>query len=537
MTAPSYTTDLTVIDDAQDETSWSELSSPWDASLSGPSDDTENYIADLSSGGTPQGISCTTTKTGIASMVANNGSGISWTTGDVFLVWVVYTSTKAMDSYANGGLRAVAGSGLSAFDSWDIGGKDRNPNPRGGWYNVAVDPQQTYDDRVGSPTTSPQYFGVAVLTTKGINKGFPFVTDAVRYGRAELIVEYGETADYATFAGMAAANDDDTARWGIFEGYETGYLWKGLMSLGTSTNAIDMRVPGGASISIQDCPKCYAAFNAIEINNAGSNIEWSGVVISALGTHSPGSFTMAANATTDMTLCTFKGMGAFVFGGTNTSITNSTWASCGDITAPGGTFTGCKILAPTTAVDGSAFTWSVTTNTDGYLDNMAFSIGANAHHAISFSNASASTYSLNGIDFSGFNASDSQNDSTFYVAATTGTVTITCTGCTGNLTYKSAGATVVVSSDVTVTFTGMKDNTEVRVYAAGTSTELDGIENATSGTQDNRSFAAVVAASTSVDYWIFAVGYLAIKVKAFSWPATAQSIAVQQVVDRNYSNP
>lgn len=79
----------------------------------------------------------------------------------------------------------------------------------------------------------------------------------------------------------------------------------------------------------------------------------------------------------------------------------------------------------------------------------------------------------------------------------------------------------------------MKDNTEVRVYAAGTSTELDGIENATAGSPDDRSFTASVAASTSVDYWVFAVGYESIFVQSFTWPTVDQSLIIQQRVDRN----
>lgn len=98
------------------------------------------------------------------------------------------------------------------------------------------------------------------------------------------------------------------------------------------------------------------------------------------------------------------------------------------------------------------------------------------------------------------------------------------------------GATVIVQS-VTVTFDKMKDDTEVRVYATGTSTELAGIENATAGSADNRNFAASLQAGTAVDYWIFSLEENPITAVNFTWPSTAQTINVQQLLDRNYENP
>ena len=118
-----------------------------------------------------------------------------------------------------------------------------------------------------------------------------------------------------------------------------------------------------------------------------------------------------------------------------------------------------------------------------------------------------------------------------------GLVTINVSGGASPSVRNTPGSTTVVNNDVTVTFDGMKDNTEVRIYAAGTSTELAGIETATAGSTDNRNFAASVAAATSVDYTLFALGYLPITVLAFTWPSSNGTINVQQSIDRNYSNP
>jgi hypothetical protein len=100
-----------------------------------------------------------------------------------------------------------------------------------------------------------------------------------------------------------------------------------------------------------------------------------------------------------------------------------------------------------------------------------------------------------------------------------------------------AGATTQVNLNAIVTFDEMKDDTEVRIYEAGTDTEIDGIENATAGSADDRNFAASIEQGLSVDYVLHSVLYETIRVEAFSWPTTDQTVNVQQRLDRNYDNP
>jgi hypothetical protein len=112
---------------------------------------------------------------------------------------------------------------------------------------------------------------------------------------------------------------------------------------------------------------------------------------------------------------------------------------------------------------------------------------------------------------------------------------------TGNFTSASAAqnvenlgaSTSTFTANVGVTFANLKDNTEVRVYAAGTKTELAGIENATAGSPDARTFTATIAAATSVDYTLVNEQYEIIRVEGFTWPSSDQTIVVQQRFDRN----
>jgi hypothetical protein len=172
----------------------------------------------------------------------------------------------------------------------------------------------------------------------------------------------------------------------------------------------------------------------------------------------------------------------------------------------------------------------------GKLDGMSFSKGTAATHAIEFKDDIPSSITLQDITLTGYNASNGQKDSALWFRDTTGTITVNVSGGT-TPSHKSDGATISIVANVTLTFTGLRDNTEIRIYTAGTTTELAGIENATAGSPDARTFAAAIAGGTSVDYVIHNIDYETIRVESFTWPSTNQSLPVAQRFDRNFSNP
>jgi hypothetical protein len=100
-----------------------------------------------------------------------------------------------------------------------------------------------------------------------------------------------------------------------------------------------------------------------------------------------------------------------------------------------------------------------------------------------------------------------------------------------------AGGTWTPPATTTVTLTGMQDNTEVRVMATGTQTELAGIENATDGSPGNRSFAFSLTASTVVDIWLINLIYENEDIVGYTVPAVNTSLPQSQRFDRNYANP
>lgn len=112
---------------------------------------------------------------------------------------------------------------------------------------------------------------------------------------------------------------------------------------------------------------------------------------------------------------------------------------------------------------------------------------------------------------------------------TAGTVTLV-NGAVVNGTITDSTGTRTRAS---LTLTGLKENSEVRIYEAGTTNELAGVEN--SGT----SFTYTYDHTTDfdVDIVIASLNFINIKLTNNTLTSTNSSIPIQQQVDRNYENP
>lgn len=106
-----------------------------------------------------------------------------------------------------------------------------------------------------------------------------------------------------------------------------------------------------------------------------------------------------------------------------------------------------------------------------------------------------------------------------------------------------AGVQYIPPVSISVTFDKMKDNSEIWVFEAGTTTLIPGgyIEDATAGSVDDRNFTWSANASDVVDYVIhnFQVGaviYQTIRVNGFTVPGSNTTIDIAQTIDRNAEN-
>ena len=108
---------------------------------------------------------------------------------------------------------------------------------------------------------------------------------------------------------------------------------------------------------------------------------------------------------------------------------------------------------------------------------------------------------------------------------TTGTITLQNGGLIIGTATDSVGTTTVT----VLNLTGLQANSEVRVFNAGTATEIAGVEN--SGT----SFTANISAN-SVDIVIHSLGFEYQKISGADTTSNL-TLPIQQRIDRNYSNP
>ena len=114
----------------------------------------------------------------------------------------------------------------------------------------------------------------------------------------------------------------------------------------------------------------------------------------------------------------------------------------------------------------------------------------------------------------------------------TGDLVINASGTSNTSSFIITGSgTVTIDNPVSLTFSGLEPDTEVRIYDLDRN-ELDGIEN-TSGTF---TYSYNYSPDTDIIYVIFNLQYEAIK-EQLTLPANDTTLPIRQVFDRVYSNP
>ena len=386
------------------------------------------------------------------------GANFTVPTDGCVIVFAKYDAAGSLDLKSNGGLQVIIGSAVGAYYHYYVGGSDTLAF--NSWIPYAIDPNTaTVDNTTGSPAGTERWVGVLATlpTTSGPTKGNPIGADAIRYGRGTIEYTAGDvTFGYNTFAVGEGYANDPTRRWGLIELLGGAYQIQGFHSLGTASTAVDFRDSNkvlffratGANNTTNDAVS--TAFNRIEILNSSSNVDWDNISISALGTRARGVFVHTAGSF-DATSCQFTDMATFTFLST-TVATDCVFRRTDTITAPGSTLNGSQIISSRVAADAAALIWNVATDPDGKLDDMSFTMGTNAHHAIELGASAPSSVTLRGWTVTGFSASDGNNDSVIY--NTSGkAITVYAVGASGTISYKNSGAgsaTTVIADPVTI---------------------------------------------------------------------------------------
>ena len=315
--------------------------------------------------------------------------------------------------------------------------------------------------------------------SKALGGGYNVAVDIIRYGNNGIRLTAGTTGARGTFSEIAVADRstaDQTAH-GVFRALASiAFGVQAPLTFGDSGNATACYFQDSGKVVVFEnrniangkyyfnveghaTPVNLFILTSCTLTTAGPNVsvDMSNANIDTL-TLTACQFIALANTITfastgasghNVTGCTFDGCGQIDAGAvtfTNNVVSNST-ATSGALVAGGGDMDGTTITGYEGTADTSALIYNETGDPDGELDNMNITKGTASTHAIEFGTSSPTTMTLRGIDFSGYNATDAQNDSTLHILRTTATVTINLIGCTGNISFKTAGATVVLVVD------------------------------------------------------------------------------------------
>lgn len=445
MAAPTYSTDLRTVTLSDSNTGWSELT----GHTGGGADATETdyYI---------QGTACVSQATGTATGTAagmeyDYGSNVTFNTGDHFFIWQIFTAPGAIDTFANGGMRFGVGPSSGNFRYWKCFGVDTNRYPYGGWVNTAIDPTYTADYTEGTFTANYRIFASWPNITAAVTKGNPHGVDAIRVGRGQILAVNGDSTNgYATFAGLAAKNDANDAtngynRWGLFQYQAGSYLWKGLLSLGSATTAVDFR-DSNRNIVVEDTRRVASTFNKIEISHASSYVTWTNINITALGTTSPGNVEIAsANPYVRFDSCVFTDMGTFLLRSL-TDVVSCTFRRCGLVTMNTAEIQYTLFDKPAGAV-------GLLCDNIEYLGNVQF-ISDGTGHALELTSAHAGgAFQMQALTFTGYAASNGSTGNEAIYNNSGGAVTLYVNGPTAPSVRNGTGASttfILASTTVTV---------------------------------------------------------------------------------------
>jgi hypothetical protein len=320
-------------------------------------------------------------------------------------------------------------------------------------------------------------------------------------------------------ATTGSVNFSDVGQTIVFEdrGFGTdkyGYTITGNVA-GTTSFILGTR--GGVGIGTNGC-------SLVTPSGVGAFFTASSVNINTLGLYNCGlsGFTQGVTFTSDATTgpnheifaTSFSGNGLITIGTTefkNNSISGSTATSA-------------TLISTTTNVSDLAFT----------------SVGTG--HAITI--ATPGTYTFSNFTYIGYAAINGSTGNESFYNNSGGLVTINVVGGSSPTVRNGVGASTVINNNINITATNLKENTEVRVYLTSTldstppygiPTEIAGIENATAGTFNFRTFTFTVAGGTGITIRTINTNWIADDV-ALS-PSSTQDVQISQRQDRVFRNP
>lgn len=487
-------------------------------------------------------------------VVWNRGTTINLTNTHIY-IWVNCGVVGLLATKASGGFRIrFCGATVTDFFEAYVGGSDDWPTAvNGGWVQFVIDVgavQASPSNTGGTPPalTAIQHIGYAAITTAMTKAADNTWVDAI-YSLADgvpgILVEgrNGGTTDWKfsdifTQLGASAGSFrpgpggswvcNTPIQFGINDTSTHGF---------TDTNAI----------LLWDNQQFAAAdlYGLSALGNAGGTTNVTFGIKSGTGTAATGSQGVTISAAAagvrwamdfdDPNLdaigfygCSFQHGATFQLDDAAVEVISSLYIDCTQAQVSNSVQLRNSVVDANTA-DGNAFMI-----TDDMGDIAFCSFTFSDGHAIEITSVATSPQNNVGNQFSGYTNTADSTDAALYLSAA-GNPDLTISSSDGSniqtASWRTLGTgTVTIQNNVSVTFSGLVPNTEVRVYRTSDGAELAGVEN--SGT----SFVASIAAATGVYYTIHHVQYEHIRVEGFTWPSSSTTIPIQQRFDNNYVN-
>jgi hypothetical protein len=326
-----------------------------------------------------------------------------------------------------------------------------------------------------------------------------------------MTITGGSTSDAVTLADIY--NVDNSNGYGAVHRINGVYFVSTNLTVGGSTN--NYVEDDGQIIVFEDQPVNANLYNITPLGSATTSFKIRNTVIKSASTNTRFDLILddAGLNTLEFTGNTVANADAIRFK-SGQSVLGSVFQGCNQIQTAGASFENNTVRGSTDT--NGALLWP-----DGSsVKNSSFS---NNSRAIQINTTGDKDFV--GIEFS---------DNTFDINNTSGSsvvVNVSGGGTASGVTY--TGSAVSVQSAATLTLTGIQDNSEVRIYAAGTQTELYGIENKSSGVDPAYSYTTPQA----VDIVVHNLDYQYWRLANYSLSSSDASLPVSQVTDRNYLNP
>lgn len=503
------------------------------------------------------GLYSTTTRDGI---FYNNGATGLFSSGDTAYLLINCGIVSLLDTQALGGLTVrVTGATATDWAEVELYGSDNWPTAfDGGWVQIVVD----IDELLANPTntngtpptvTNIQRFGITTITATVMPRmadntwagGFKILPSAT----PAIIVEgrSGGTADWTwdLIASVAAVQLSAVLK----PGPGGSYVCRGPIQFGINDTTTHAFTDTNKTLLWDSQTVMLDGFYSLSaLGNAGGTTNVTFGAKTGTGNDAVGAQGGAIQAETGFARfdldfddpnidgANFYGV-TMVHGGTfqlddpAVDIATVTMVDCSKAHFSNANVVRLNVVAPNTA-DGVAFC-----DTDDLTDIAFSTFEFSDGHAIEIlSGGPASQSNVGNIFLGSYGGTPGDNntpssgstDAMIYNNSAAAKTFNRSDGGTQPSFRNGASATSDDVAAITLTFTPLQLNSEVRVYTTGTNIELAGVENS------GASFAAGgISAGSAIDYKIINPGFLEIFIRNVTF-SVSQNVQVNQQIDRNY---